>query len=165
MKQFILLLLLFGFLSAVAQPGKYAGAKKGLIGKAYTDSRLLPELKGWTFKEGGLMNSLQDPEWFMAVVFQRGTTAVVVVSVREDTATDTYRILDVIEVKGVLKGWTIRTGSCRQHKINNAWLIVWGKENNEEYMKQLKKAWRFNPDKRRVEAIPVKGVDCENVGC
>jgi len=152
-------------LPALAQPGKLAGSKKAMIGKTYTDSRFMPGLKGWTFREGTLMNSLKDPEWFMADVYQKGTVAVVVISVKEDTASDNYTIIDLIEVKGVTKGWTIHVGSCRQNKLNNAWLIVWGKETTEEYMKTLKKAWRFNPDKRRVEAIPIKGIDCENIGC
>ena len=165
MKYFFFLVLLSACLSAPAQPGKFAGTKKSLIGKEYTDSRLMPGLKTWTFREGTLMNSLKDPEWFMADIFQKGTTMVVVISVKADTASDTYRIIDLIEVKGVTKGWTIHAGSCRQNKINNAWLIVWGKETNQEYMKTLKKAWRFNPDKRRVEVMPVKGVDCENIGC
>jgi len=165
MKYFFFILLLSACLSAPAQPGKFAGTKKSLIGKSYTDSRSMPGLKGWTFREGTLMNSLKDPEWFMADVYQKGTVAVVVISVKEDTASDNYTIIDLIEVKGITKGWTIHVGSCRQHKINNAWLIVWGKETNQEYMKTIKKAWRFNPDKRRVEVIPIKGVDCENVGC
>lgn len=165
MRTFLLWLLLAGFLPGQAQPGKYAGTKRSLIGKVYTDSRSMPGLKGWNFREGTLMNSLKDPEWFIANVYQRGTTVVVIVSVREDTAAESNTILDVIEIKGVAKGWTVHVGSCRQNRINNAWLIVWGRETTEEYMKTLKKAWRFNPDKRRVEGIPVKGVDCENVGC
>ncbi len=32
-------------------------------------------------------------------------------------------------------------------------------------MNLIKKARRFNPDKRRIEAIQVKGIDCENIGC
>ena len=161
----LVLLFLVSQLNTNAQNGKYAGSKKSLIGQVYTDSRSMPGMKGWTFKEGGLMNSPNDPEWFMSEVYQRGTTAVVIISIKEDTASATYTILDVIEIKGVVKGWTIRTGTCREYKTNNAWLIVWGKETTQEYMKTIKKAWRFNPDKRRVEAIPVKGIDCENIGC
>lgn len=165
MRTIFLWLLLSGFLPGLAQPGKFAGTKKSLIGKVYTDSRSMPGLKGWNFREGTLMNSLKDPEWFMADIYQRGTTVVVVISVKTDTATDRYTIIDVIEQKGVTKGWTFHAGSCRQNKLNNAWLIVWGKETTQEFMKTIKKAWRFNPDKRRLEAIPMKGVDCENIGC
>jgi thiamine biosynthesis lipoprotein ApbE len=71
----------------------------------------------------------------------------------------------VVQVAGVAKGWTIRSASCRQNKENDAYIIAWGKETTAEYMKLIKKAWRINPDKRRIEVIPVKNVDCENIGC
>ena len=150
---------------AFAQPGKYAGTKKSLIGKVFTDSRDLAALKGWTMMEGGVANSLNDPEQITSDVFKKGTTYVVFFSIKEDTASDKYTIMDVVEITGVVKGWTVRSSFCRQNEQENNYIIAWGKENKEEFMKLIKKAWKFNPDKRRMEAIPVKGIDCENIGC
>ena len=162
--------LLFIFLSVLliranGQPGKYAGTKKFMIGKVFEDSRNLAVLKGWEFLEGGLANSLNDPERIMSYVFRKGTSYVVFFSIMEDTASNMYKVIDVVEITGVTKGWTVRGSFCRQNEQENNYIIAWGKENTEHYMKLIKKAWKFNPDKRRFEAIPSKGIDCENIGC
>ena len=158
---------LFFFLlkTTVMSHGKYAGTKKSLIGKVYTDSRNLTALKGWTFMEGGVANSLDDPERIMSEVFKKGTTSVVLFSIMEDTASGKYTVVDAVEITGVAKGWAIRSSFCRQNGQENNYIIVWGKENTGPYMKLIKKAWKFDPDRRRINVIPVKGVDCENVGC
>jgi hypothetical protein len=166
MKQaFTVFILFFSFSTAAIAQGKYAGTKKSLIGKVYTDSRNLAALKGWTFMEGGVANSLNDPELITSDVFKKGTSYVVFFSIKEDTASDKFTVIDVVEITAVIKGWTVRSSFCRMNKQENNYIIAWGKENKEEYMKLIKKAWKFNPDKRRIDAIPVKGIDCENIGC
>lgn len=165
MCKFLFVCMLFGTVYTNAQPGKYAGTKKTMIGKTYTDSRNMPGLKGWTFMEGALLNQVTDPEYIMADVYKKGTVYVVVFSIREDTASELTTIYDVIEITGVAKGWGIRVGTCSRLTKGDAYIVSWGKETQDEYMKLFKKAWRFNPDKRRVEAIPVKGIQCENIGC
>ena len=166
MKQAFAFGLFFFLLSTtVMAQGKYAGTKKSLIGKIYTDSRNLIALKGWEYMEGGLANSLDDPERIMSEVFKKGTTYVVLFSIMEDTASGKFKVMDVVEITGVLKGWTVRSSFCRQNEQENNYIIVWGKENTGQYMKLIKKAWKFDPDRRRINVIPVKGIDCENVGC
>ena len=166
MKQAFASGLLFFLLSTtVMAQGKYAGTKKSLIGKVYTDSRNLTALKGWEFMEGGLANSLDDPERIMSEVFKKGTTYVVLFSIMEDTASGKFKVMEVVEITGVLKGWTVRSSFCRQNEQENNYIIAWGKENAGQYMKLIKKAWKFDPDRRRINVIPVKGVDCENIGC
>jgi hypothetical protein len=159
-------LLLFCF-TLFAQTGKYAGSKKSLIGKEYTELEKLPALKGWQYMEGAIVNAnpLTDVEMHSVNVFKVGTTYLIIFSINEDTAHDVFKVMDVVQVAGVTKDWTIRAASCRKNKENDAYIIVWGKETTEEYMKLFKKAWRINPDKRRIELIPVKGIDCENIGC
>lgn len=155
-------------LSGISQPGKYAGSKKILIGKEFSLLDSLPQLKGWQFLEGTVMNSnpTTDPELHMVSVYKKGTTCIIFFSVREDTASEKNVIADVVEVVGVQKGWWIRTWSCRQNKKSDSYLVALAKETTTQYMKPVKKAWRFNPDKRRVEVVPVAGLDCENeLGC
>ncbi len=168
MKRFILLLWLLGAGIVYAQPGKYAGSKKSLIGKEHTILDSLPQLKGWTMMEGTVMNTnvISDSELHMVSVYKKGTTCLIIFSILEDTASDKRVVADVVEVTGVQKGWSIRTWSCRQNKKPNSYLVAWAKETDGQYMKPVKKAWRFNPDKRRVEVVPITGVDCENeMGC
>jgi hypothetical protein len=161
----ILLAFMLACIVSDAQPGKFAGTKKSIIGKTYTDSRNMPGLKGWTFMEGALLNQVTDPEYIMADVYKKGTVYVVVFSIREDTASELTTIYDVIEITGVTKGWGIRVGTCSRLAQADPYIICWGKETQDEYMKLFKKAWRFDPDKRRINSIPVKGIKCENIGC
>lgn len=165
MKSFLTALLFLIPAACLAQPGKYAGTKKSLIGKSFTSSRTIPGLTGWTQKEGSLLNDIHDPEFLFADVYQKGTTYLVVFSVREDTASEHTVITDVLEITGVQKGWTIRTASCERNNGPDPYIIVWGRENQDAYMKLFKKAWRIDPDKRRINIIPVKGIRCENIGC
>jgi hypothetical protein len=159
------LLALVLFTGANAQQGKFAGTHKSLIGTVYTISRDLPALKGWTMKEGSLLNQILDPEHIYADVYKKGTTYLVVINIMADTASENLKILEVLEVTAVQKGWTIRIASCSKMEQPDNYIIAWGKENQDEYMKLFKKAWRFNPDKRRIEVLPVKGIKCENIGC
>ncbi len=166
-KVLLFALIVFSVKSINAQPGKYAGSKKSLIGKEYTELEKLPALKGWKYMEGAIVNAnpFTDVEMHSVSIFNIGTTYLIIFSINEDTANTTFKIMDVVQVAGVAKGWTIRTASCRLNQENDAYIVVWGKETTDEYMKLFKKAWRINPDKRRIEVIPVKGIDCENIGC
>lgn len=149
----------------VSSQGKYAGTKKYLIGKTYTEVPQIPGLKGWKFLEGSMLNYITDPERITVDIFEKGTDRIIIGSIMDDTATGVFKIVDVVEVKGMMKGWSIRTGSCRQNQLTNTYIIAWGKDVIAEFMNLIKKAWKFNPDKRRFEVIPVKGIDCENIGC
>lgn len=166
MKKIFSIFLLFFLLNNVSiAQGRYAGTKKSLIGKVFTETPDLVALKGWTFMEGGLANSLNDPERIVSDVFKKGTTYIVLFSIMEDTASDKFKVMDVVEITGVLKGWTVRSSFCRQNEKENNYIIALGKENTQQYMKLIKKAWKFDPDRRRINAIPLKGIDCENIGC
>ncbi|OSZ80589.1 hypothetical protein CAP36_04880 [Chitinophagaceae bacterium IBVUCB2] len=164
-KLFILIVFQLTGVLLFAQAGKYAGTKKAMLGKVYTETQELPQLKGWKQLEGGVINKLDEPEMILVNVFQKGTTVLVFFSIKEDTASDKYLISDVLEVTGVQKGWEIRSSFCRQNKVENSFIVVWGKTTTNEFMNVLKKAWIFNRDKRRIEIIPIKGIDCENIGC
>ena len=159
-----LLFVLAGNLKAISQQGKYAGSLKKLIGTSFTDSRQLPALKNWQPREGTVASPLSDPELFSVEIFQKGTTYMIFFSVKEDTASDIQVIQDVIELKAVQRGWEVRSGVCREYKQANAFVVALVKPANAEYSTNVKKAWRFNRDKRRFEAIAVKTVDCLNEG-
>lgn len=157
----IISLVCFG-LTIMAQPGKYAGTKKGLIKTVYTDSRNIPGLKGWSFIEGSVLSSLHDLEMITVDVFKKGTTVVVFFSIKEDSALQEFTIADALEIKPVTKGWIIKTSFCRQNATENPWIVAWAKISPTEYLKIFKKAWRFNQDKRQIEIVSSKGIDCLN---
>jgi hypothetical protein len=168
MKWIFVLVSMLHVLIGSSQPGKYAGSKKVLIGKTFTKQEDMPQLKGWEYYSGTVMNidPMAAPELHMAEVYKKGTTHLIIFLVREDTASNQSVIADVIEVAGVAKGWSIQTFGCRQYKKNSTYIIALGRDSNDEFIKTIKKAWRFNPDKRRVELLPIKGIDCINeTGC
>jgi hypothetical protein len=163
MKLIAVLFLLCLTKNGFSQPGKYAGQQKSLIGKTYTDSRRIVQLKTWQFREGSVVNPLNDTEMITVDVFQKGTTWIVFFSIQEDTAAASYKIMDVIEIKAVMKGWQIRSGFCRSNKNENPEIVALVKRSTvSEYLKSVKKAWRFNRNKRRFEIISPEGVDCVN---
>ena len=163
---YVFALLLFFSLhaSTTHAQGKFAGALKGLVGKSYTDSRNIKGLKNWQFREGSLITPVDDPEMMTVDVFQKGTTCAVLFSYMEDTASHVFVIVDVIEVKNVPKGWEVRGALCRQNTVENVEIVALVKPNMKEFSTTVKQAWRLDRDKRRVEALSTKGIDCINGG-
>lgn len=162
-KVVFLVILIAGHFQLLAQNGKYAGAMKKLIGKTYIDTRKIKDLSGWQFREGSVITPIDDAEMITVDVFQKGSTYVVFFSVKEDTATNEYVILDAIEIKNVLKSQQIKTAVCRDNLEDNIEIIGLIKPGKTEFTKVIK-AWRFNRDKRRVEIKNIKNVDCLNEG-
>jgi len=144
-----------------AQPGKYAGTKKGLIGTVYTDSRGIQRLSGYTAVVGSVLTQLSDPPMIMVDVFKKGTTYVVFFSI-EDTVSKKFTIADVMEIKPVTKGWTIVTSLCKLNGSDNSFLVAWAKESRKEYLTGIKKAWEFNTEKARIDSVSTKGISCLN---
>ena len=165
MRMILLTLFFFVSLCTFAQ-GKYAGPLlKKMIGKTYTDSKKVPGLASYQFREGSLVSDLKDPEKMIVEVLQKGTTAVVFFSLMTDTVKKIYSILDILEIKNVTKGWQVRTTFCRQDAIGNVEIVALVKQSpDKDYLTEVKQAWRFDRDKIRFLAIPVKGVDCFNEG-
>jgi hypothetical protein len=144
--------------------GKFAGFMNGLIGTTYTDSRSIDGLENWQFRQGTLISPYDDPETITVDVFQKGPVYIIFFSVMEDTATHVYTIADVIEIKSMKAGWELKTAVCRQNREEDVTIVALVKPANAEYSTNVRMAWRFNRDKRRAEAIPVKGIDCLNEG-
>lgn len=172
MKQMI---LLTGFLMlclfSMAQ-GKYAGAQSNLIGTQYVDSRQIPKLKGWEFREGSLVTGVDDPTVITVDVWKKGKIWIAFFSVKddsyrmkEDSTGNPFTIVDVIEIKTLLPGYIIVTGLCRVNEESDPTVVAtvkWVPE--KEILKPVKQAWKFDRDKLRILAIPTKNVDCVSEG-
>jgi hypothetical protein len=162
MKNALMIIVFVGAVfTTMAQPGKYAGTKKGLIGTVYTDSRGIQRLSGYTPVVGSVLTQLSDPPMIMVDVFKKGTTYIVFFSI-EDTVSKKFTIADVMEIKPVTKGWTIITSLCRQHGYDNTFLVAWAKESRKEYLTVIKKAWEFNTEKGWIDSVSTKGISCLN---
>lgn len=165
MKKISIALILLCVMNSAFAQGKYAGpVLKKLIGKKYTDSRTINSFKAYTYMQGSMVNSIDDPETFTVDVFRKGTTQVVMFSLLTDSAANEYTILDVLEVKNIQKGWEIKTGLCSQNGNENAEIMALAKPGRQEIIKTIKQAWRCNRDKRRIELLPVKSITCINEG-
>ena len=162
MKNILMMIVFVGAaFTTMAQPGRYAGTKKGLIGTVFTDSRNIQRLSGYTAVVGSVLTQLSDPPMICVDVFKKGTTYLVFFSI-EDTVSKKFTIADVMEIKPVTKGWTIVSSVCRQHGSDNSFLVAWAKESKKEYMTVLKKAWEFNTEKGWIDSVSTKGISCLN---
>lgn len=136
-----------------------------MIGKSFKDSREIPLLKGYDFREGSLVSGVTDPEAITVDVYQKGSTSVVVFfSIMEDTTSHQYQVMDVLEVKNVQAGWEVRTTFCRYQKIASVEIVALVKGANTMYLKNVRQAWRFSRDKRRFAVINAQLVDCYQEG-
>ena len=158
----VLLIVVLNICSSVSGQGRYAGTMKKMLGVTYSDIKHVSGLNGWQYQEGSLLTAVDDTEVMTADVFKKGTTYIILFSVKEDTADIKFTIADIIEVKNVLSSQHIRTGTCSEganEAVDIAALVK--KENNIEYSRAIK-AWRLNRDKKRAELISPKLVKCMN---
>ena len=149
-------------LSALAYgQGQYAGSMKAMVNQTYRNSRTIPELEGFDFQEGSLVSGMNDSEAMLVDVFNKDNMAIVFFSVMGDTTSHKYTIMDVVEVKNIQPGWEVRTGFCRQRGVSSADIVAVVKTSNQEYLKTVREAWRFNRDKRKFYPVNAKEVDCQ----
>jgi hypothetical protein len=135
----IIIVFLGAVFTTMAQPGRYAGTKKGLIGTVFTDPREIRLLSGWTPIVGSVLSQLSDPPMICVNVLKKGTTYIVFFSI-EDTVSKKFTIADVMEIRPVIKGWTIVTSLCKLNKADSPYLVAWAKESRKEYLTVIKKA-------------------------
>jgi hypothetical protein len=162
MKHLCCLLLFAVFTNCGYAQGKYAGSKKSLIGKTYTGSHTIPGLAGWKYMEGSMITRVNDPELMIAGVFKKGTTYIVLFSIKEDTTDANFTVADVLEVKNVLSSQTIHTGTCYEGDNERLDLVALTKSETNKAFSKAVKAWRLSRDKRRIEIISPKLVKCMN---
>jgi hypothetical protein len=144
--------------------GKYAPTLKNLIGKSFADERKVAGLKGYAFTEGTMITPINDPQRMAVDVYRKGNQAVVLFSLLTDSVKMISTILDVIEIKNILKGWDIKVATCSLNGNEQADVVALAKTGTKEYTTTVSKAWRCNRDKIRIEAISAKGLKCLNEG-
>ncbi len=149
------------FPTIIMAQGQFAGSMKSLVHKSYRTTRLLPDLEGFDFQEGSLISSVNDPEAVLVDVFNKGNTAVVFFSVLNDSTSHNYTIMDVVEVKDIQPGWEVRTAFCRQRGVSSSEIVAVVKTTNQEYLKTVREAWRFNLASRKFIPVNAKEVDCQ----
>jgi hypothetical protein len=158
----VLLCFWFAKTNVIAQ-GKFAGAFKSLIGQKFTKTSELKLLKGYTFRQGDVISEVNDPDQTTVDIYQKGTTAIVFFSTMMH-GDSFYQVYDVLEVKDVLKGWEMKTATCRDNGNPDVTIVALVKSTDEEVAAAVKRAWRYNRDKIRLEKISVQHIDCINGG-
>jgi hypothetical protein len=160
---FLVLVVMLPAAHARAQ-GKYAGSMKKLMGIVYEDSRKIAALKGWQFRQGDLITPVDSPIPTTVTVFQKGTTAIVLLSGQAGSAENSFRISDVLEVKNVTRGWVIKTGTCKVGQNSDMGIIALAKDSKSESLTTIRQAWRCNLDRLRIEITDSKNISCLNEG-
>lgn len=160
-RRFGLVLPMVLFSALVYAQGQYAGSMKSMVNQTYRNSRTIPDLDGFDFQEGSLVSGRNDTEAMLVDVFNKGNTAIVFFSVMEDTTAHKYTIMDVVEVKDIEPGWEVRTAFCRQRGVSSADIVAVVKTSNQQYLKTVREAYRFNRSKRKFFPVNAKEVDCQ----
>ena len=162
-KIFTVILLACAATILQAQPGKYAGKQIGLINTVYSDSRNIPGLSGWTFQEGSLLSALDDTMTILVDVYKKGSNLLVFFSTKDSGAVE-YTIADLLEIPPLTKGYMVKTSFCRQNEVEDPLIVALVKFAKTEYLKGIKKAWRFNRETKIIEQVPVSAISCLNEG-
>lgn len=151
--------------AGMAQPGKYAESEfKKLINTSFTDEKSIAGLEGYQLQEWILLNRVDDPERLFLNVYVKETSRIILFSALTDTAKNIFEILDVVQLKNVNPGLEFKAVTCRRNKSESAEIVALVAPGERKYFTNVKKAWRFNRDKRRIEIISIKGIDCLNEG-
>ena len=152
-KLFVIVLVTLLPAAYAGAQGKYAGSMKKLMGVVYEDARKIPALKGWQFHQGDLISSVNDPAAIGVDVFQKGTTAVVLLGVQDGNATSRFRVADVL-----------KTGTCRVGQNDDVEIVALAKDTKSEVHKIIRQAWRCRRDKYLIEIADSKNITCLNEG-
>jgi len=137
--------------------GKFASAPwKTLIGKSCKSETEFPQLKEFTSQGGTLLSNVEDEEKKNIAIFAKGSTVIVLF---ELMANNTINIIDVVEIKDVLKTQEVKVGTCSDGKNDMVGLVALVNQSKEVRWKAVK-AWNYNLDKLSVEAWPFAGVTC-----
>ncbi len=147
-------------LSIMAQ-GQFAGTKKGLLGKEFTDHNKNSVLKGYSFQQGDLISGKDDlPSQFLTIYF-KGRDAIVLYSVQKLQSAEAYQVADLVELKQLPPGVDIRTSDCREGNTEGQIIIALVKPGGKKAATVIK-AWRCNRDKLRIESVNAKNIQCLN---
>lgn len=158
---FILCLLGACYSGSVIAQGQFAGTKKGLLGKEFTDHNKNSLLKGYSWHQGDLISGKDDvPSQFLTIYF-KGGDAIIVYSVQKLQSAEAYQVADLIELKQLPAGLDIRTAGCSEGNTEGQIIIALVKPGNKNYATVVK-AWRCNRDKLRIEPLNIKSIRCMN---
>ena len=134
-------LLLLCFLAAccsldVAAQAQFAGTKKGLLGKSFTDHNKNSLLTGYSWHQGDLISGKDDvPAEFLNIYF-KGQDAIVLYSVQKLQSAEAYQVADLIELKQLPPGSDIRTAGCSEGNTEGQIIIALVKPGSKK-MQQL----------------------------
>lgn len=73
-----------------------------------------------------------------------------------------FRLLDILEIRGLKKDQGIAYGTCRKDGKPDCEIIAIYKYEDSEYFKNVIKAWRANRKTGQIEPADIQGVDCIN---
>jgi len=163
MKLLSVIILSLFFYAANAQ-GKYAGSYKQLIGKIFADEKKIPGLKGFSYHEGTMLSSTDEAAPFFSELYRKGSTYIFLLTRKTFSSAETYKILDVLEIRNVQAPWEVKSSTCRQNEKEDDMVVALVKAVNTAYLKNIKQAWRIDLAKGVINATSTKGIDCINEG-
>lgn len=75
----------------------------------------------------------------------------------------THLVLDRIVVPPLADGELLEHTFCRANAEEDRWLLaIVVNDESQQHLTNVRRAWRANPATRRLEEVPVTGIDCFN---
>jgi hypothetical protein len=169
MRAILLLLLLAAGIGvpAIAQNKIPGQDLKQLIGKRFRDKKELPLLRHWQMREGYLLPSTDSIGYAVQVLQKKQQYLVLLTQLdySEDERKPDYIIRNLLEIKAVQRGQELMTASCHANGTGDESIIALATPRKDtEVVKRIHKAWRINTATRSIITIPVKGIDCLQLG-
>jgi hypothetical protein len=134
-------------------------------GIEYDSLSEIKEFKDFKDAGGTVLDNYNGEEFVIEQDF-KDTVNLIVFSTIIRTSNSTvprYRILDILEINGLNMNQGIGYGgTCRRRTKNNSEIIAIYKKTDEEYCKNIIRAWRANRKNHKIEPISIKDIDCLN---
>ena len=157
MKNSILAFLVVFAFETFAQ-GEFASPKlKSLIGKTFKDEKEIPAIAGYLSRGGELLSSTGN-DWPLSVGWFSKSNSILVLF-EQFLPDQTVSIIDVLEIKNPVANHEIKVGECRNGDNDDMEIVALVRSSAVKRAKAVQ-AWRFNRDKKRIEALSGQTVTC-----
>lgn len=146
--------------TALAAPGRDAGARRALIGKTYDANGTPAALRGWENVGGALVSDESDERELVVTHFRKGRANVLTFEAyARDTAT--AKILDVIEIKSMPTREQALIGICTYRDEEAPYHVAIAKENPTAAKMLVRRVWYVDRARLQFSRVSTAGFNCD----
>jgi hypothetical protein len=150
----ILMLLAYG----VCAQGKFAPSElKPSIGKTFKDEKEIPGMMDYQSRGGALLTAIEAPTLLSVNWFSKNNS--ILIFFEESLPEEKFILLDLVEVKNPVVNSEVKVGECKDGESDDMEIVALAQSSAAKRWKAIQ-AWRFNRNKKKIEAWPFGKVTC-----